>query len=181
MAKFVTEDGKDGVSGDKLYDIINDDNHSKSYTEMWLSKHSIQPYYSQVDKMKIPNGKHNRDRLLNTSIYDLLTHMQKSLLNDDLCVLKMITNENHKCIEINDTLQNRINSFVGDVDENFRMKNPKRILHIGGRGNDKVRVESDEEYRNRLNRLYINIYHSSEMKRMRCEECIQHWLNNDKW
>ena len=99
MAKFVTEDGTDGISGDKFM--------------MLLKKKPIK-YHKNVKKLKLPHGKCNRHKLINTNMYDLLLHIQHTLKFRNECIIEMITNEDRGCNH-------------------------------------------------------------------RCEECIQRWLNDDKW
>ena len=41
------------------------------------------------------------------------------------------------------------------------------------------REETDEEWISRLCHIYMHKYHSSKLQMIKCEECLQYWLNSD--
>ena len=180
MAKFVTEDGKDAISGDRLMEEYGKQN--QSYTDMWFRAHPVKRH-QDVPKMKEPHGRYNRDRLLNTNMYDLLAHMQETLSLSNRCVLELITNENHTCLKTNDTILRRIHQFADKhMDEAFIKSTPKIKLHIKV-DEDKYdeRWETDEEWHDRMCHVYMHRYHPAKLQMIKCEECLQCWMNSDKW
>ena len=184
MAKFVTEDGKGGISGDKFMDEINRKNN-QTYTEARIAAQHVKKYPTDVDKMKMPPGRRNCDRLLNSNIYDLLVHIQQTLSISGKCVIRMITNEDHKCLDKNKTIQHRINLFaMNHIDDNFRKTHPKcNVLVKKDESEDKLifRLETNDEWNDRLCRIYMHKYNPSKLQMIKCEECLQHWMNDDKW
>lgn len=183
MAKFVTDDGLDGISGDRFMDAINRKNN-QTYTESWFASHSIGKHH-MVDKMRIPPGRRNRNRLLNVNIYDLLIHIQQTISLTGRCILEMITNEDHKCINMNPTIQHRINLFAMErIDDDFRKAYPKYTLRAKVDGTEDgciSRLETDDEWNDRLCHMYMQEYYPSKLQMIKCEECLQHWMNDDKW
>ena len=89
MAGFVTEDGKGGISGDRFMDELNRKNN-QTYTESWIVAHPVRKHHTDVNKMKMPPGRKNCDRLLNSNMYDLLAHIQQTLSLTGRCILEMI-------------------------------------------------------------------------------------------
>lgn len=184
MAKFVTDDGLGGISGDRLMDEINHKNN-QTYTEARITAHPVKKHHTNVDKMKIPHGCKNSDRLLNFNMYDLLAHIQQTLSLTGRCILEMITNEDHKCLNINSTIQHRINLFAMErIDDNFRKAYPKYTVRVKKDGTEDEyisRLETDDEWNDRLCHMYMHIYYPSKLQMIKCEECLQHWMNDDKW
>ena len=184
MASFVTEDGKGGISGDTFMLhfehsedalIYKDDSNSN-----YIPTHKI---YTEIQKLKTPIGKTNSHRLLNTNMYDLLSHIQKTLSLTNKCIIKLITNEDHRCINTNKTIQCRINTFANEhMSDSFKEANPRGEIRIK-KENDEytTRPETDEEYNDRLCHLYMHQYHPTRLQMIKCEECLQKWLNDDKW
>lgn len=182
MAGCVTEDGRGGISSDAISRAVNGWENSQSYTDMWFSYHNKKKH-TEVDKLKVPSGKLNRHRLNNICMYDLLSHIQQTLSLNNRCIIELITNEDHKCLNMNDTIQNRINTFADKVMTNdYRYKHPKINVRIKV-GEDKYdeRLETDEEYHDRLCHMYMHQFHPSRLQMIKCEECLQCWLNSEKW
>lgn len=183
MAKFVTEDGKDGISGDRLYDMIaNDPTYSGCGNSCMRKRHA------EVSKLKIPNGDKNYKRLTNMCNYDLLTHIQETLSMSNRCILELITNEDHQCINNNDTILNRIHQFAeSNMNDEFILTHPRsKVRYKSDEDEDgkpifSTRDETDEEWHDRLCHLYMHAHHPHKLQMIKCEECIQHWLNSSKW
>ena len=176
MAKFVTDDGKGGISGDALMRQLREYCHE----DMIIPQRK---YHTDVEKLKIPTGKCNRHRLNNVSDYDLLTHIQKTLSLTNRCIIEMITNEDHKCINTNPTIQNRIRQFAADhITEEFKKLHP-RASYTVKMSEDvyDIRDETDEEWFDRLCHMYMHQFYPNMLQQIKCEECIQKWLNSDKW
>lgn len=177
MAKFFMEDGST-ISGDHLMDILNSQNNS-------LNKPSSHNTYHEIEKMKIPNGKLNRHRILNTNTYDLLTHIQQSLSLNNRCILELITNETHRCPIMNDTIKRRIQQFANNyIDDEFRKNYPRQRKFIKDEkreGHYIVRPETDEEWFERLCHIMMHQNHPFKLQMIKCEECIQSWLNSSTW
>lgn len=164
MAGFVTDDGKGGISGDTYVRKVQ------------------RPV--DVDKMKQPPGPINSRRLLNTNMYDLLVHIQQSLSMNNRCILELITNESHSCLKMNDTIQRRIRQFaLSYIDDDFRKSYPRSTFRykVPGRETYATREETDEEWDDRLCHMYMHINHPYKLQMIQCEECLQHWMNSDKW
>lgn len=184
MAKFVTEDGKDGISGDKFMDNINGKNN-QSYTEAWIAAHPVKKHHTDVDKIKMPSGKRNSDRINNINDYDLLMHIQQTLSLTGRCILEMITNEDHRCINMNETIQRRIRLFASQyIDDAFRMEHPRLKIRVktgDGPFDFKLVDETDDAWFDRLCHMYMHKNHPAKLQMIKCEECLQHWMNDDKW
>lgn len=180
MAGCVTEDGRGGISSDAISREVNGWENSYSYTESFSYN---KKKHTEVDKLKVPSGKLNRHRLNNICMYDLLSHIQQTLSLNNRCIIELITNEDHKCLNMNDTIQNRINTFADKVMTNdFRYKHPKTNVRIKVREDEyDERLETDEEYHDRLCHMYMHQFHPSRLQMIKCEECLQCWLNNEKW
>lgn len=179
MAKFVTEDGRGGISGDKLMMELQ---KQCEYTEPYIVKVKR---HKDVNKLKIPVGKLNRHRLCNLNMYDMLTHIQQTLSLNGRCILEMLTNEDHKCINMNDTIHQRIHYFCDKfITDEFKQEFPRIKVRFKVEGTDDeydYRDETDEEWYDRLCHLYMHKHHPSKLQMIKCEECIQCWLNSDKW
>lgn len=184
MAKFVTEDGRDGISGDKFMAEYQTKNHNKTYTEMWLNAHPIKRH-SEIEKIKIPHGKRNSDRLLNSNIYDILSHMQETLSLTNRCVIELITNEDHRCINMNEAIQRHINIFADKcMPESFRDENPRMKIRYKVPDTEdqfEYRWETDEEWYDRLCHIFMHRMYPQKLQTIKCDECLQQWLNSDKW
>jgi hypothetical protein len=118
-------------------------------------------------------------------MYDLLAHIQQTLSLTGRCILEMITNEDHKCLNMNSTIQHRINLFAMErIDDDFRKAYPKYTVRVKKDGTEDEyisRLETDDEWNDRLCRMYMHRYYPSKLQMIKCEECIQHWMNDDKW
>lgn len=137
-----------------------------------------------VDKMKQPPGPTNSRRLLNTNTYDLLVHIQQSLSLNNRCILELITNESHFCLKMNDTILRRIRQFaLSYIDDAFREEHPRSVVRykLSGREMYAFRDETDEEWDDRLCHVYMHEKHPYKLQMIQCEECLQRWMNSDKW
>ena len=176
MTKFVTDDGKGGISGDAIMRQLN----KYRYEDIVIPQIK---HHTDVEKLKVPPGTNNRHRLNNINDYDLLSHIQKTLSLTNRCILEMITNEDHKCINTNQTMQNRIRQFAEErITEEFKTLHPKSTVSV------KIdedlydhRDETDEEWIDRLCHMYMHQYHPNMLQQIKCEECIQKWLNSNEW
>ena len=159
--------------------------NNQTYTESRFAAHPVNKHHADVDKMKIPPGRKNSDRLLNSNMYDVLAHIQQTLSLSGRCVIRMITNGDHKCPKINPTIQRRINFFaIEHIDDNFRKTYPRgKVLVKKDEIKDDCifRLETDDEWNDRLCRIYMHRYNPSKLQMIKCEECLQHWMNDDKW
>lgn len=184
MAKFVTEDGKGGISGDKLMDQLRRES-DQSFNDMCFDSYPVKKRHTDIDKLKIPTGKRNRDRINNINDYDLFAHIQQTLSLTGRCILEMITNEDHRCINMNETIQRRIRQFASQyIDDAFRMEHPRSKVRVKtGEGpfDFKLVDETDEAWFDRLCHMYMHKNHPAKLQMIKCEECLQHWMNDDKW
>jgi hypothetical protein len=183
MAGCVTEDGRGGISSDQISRMVNGyENSYCGYTDDYFTYHNRKKH-AEVKKLEVPNGKLNRHRLNNMCMYDLLSHIQETLSLSNRCIIELITNEDHKCLNMNDTIQHRINIFAeGLMTNDFRYKHPKINVRIKV-GEDKYdeRLETDEEWNDRLCHMFMHQYHPTRYQMIKCEECIQRWLSDEKW
>jgi hypothetical protein len=179
MAKFVTDDGKGGISGDRLLDQLRGETPSYSYDYFPHAKKK----HTDVDKLKVPSGRLNSHRLNNINMYELLTHIQQTLSLNNRCIIEMITNEDHRCINTNETIQRRIHLFAEKfINDDFKQANPKQKVRFKvDEDNFDYRDETDEEWLDRLCHIYMHRYHPSKLQMIKCEECLQCWMNSDKW
>lgn len=179
MASFVTEDGKGGISGDSFMMELQRGKDVFTFSPSIPTRKR----HSEVRKIKIPCGRTNSYRLLNINMYDLLSHMQETLSLTNRCVIELITNEDHRCLNMNDTIQRHINIFANEhMPDSFREANPRGEIRIK-KENDEytTRPETDEEYNDRLCHLYMHQFHPARLQMIKCEECLQKWMNDDKW
>ena len=182
MAKFVTEDGKGGISGDRFIDGLKKYGYEhKSYSDFEYSY--TYKRHTDVKKLKEPHGRDNREKILNTNIYDLLSHIQETLSLSNRCILEIITNEYHTCLKTNDTILRRIHQFADKhMNDDFKNFNPKIKMRIKvGEDEYTERLETDDEWNDRLCHIYMHQFHQAKLQMIKCEECIQHWMNDDKW
>lgn len=182
MAKFVTEDGKGGISGDRFIDELKKYGYEhESYSDFEYSY--TYKRHTDVKKLKEPHGRDNREKILNTNIYDLLSHIQETLSLSNRCILEIITNEYHTCLKTNDTILRRIHQFADKhMNDDFRNFNPKIKMRIKvGEDEYTERWETDDEWNDRLCHMYMHQFHPVKLQMIKCEECIQHWMNDDKW
>lgn len=184
MAKFVTADGKGGISGDKLMlqlqrgELIPESSYPTSYYRISQEDHT------NIEKLSIPVGGKNRDRLNNINIYDVLVHIQKTLSLTGKCIIEMITNEDHKCPNMNDEIQQRIRKCAMDgITDDFRYVYPRSMMRVKKDDSDELttRPETDEEWNDRLCHTYMHRYEPTKFQQIKCEYCLQQWLNDDKW
>lgn len=182
MASFVTEDGKGGISGDAFMREYYKEHPYENYE---VPVKCVKKYHTDVEKLKVPTGKNNRHRINNISDYDLLCHIQSTLSLTGRCIIEMITNEDHLCIKTNDTIQRRIHQFAEKfITEEFKRDHPKTDVRFKVEGTEDrfdYRPETDEEWIDRLCHLIMHRNHPNKLQMIKCEECLQCWLNSDKW
>lgn len=184
MAKFVTADGKGGISGDKLMLQLQHEQLIPESSYPSALYRTSQEDHTNIEKLSIPFGRRNRDRLNNINIYDMLAHVQKTLSLTGRCIIEMITNEDHKCPNMNDEIQRRIHKCAMDgITEDFRFTYPRNIIHVkkDDSGELTTRPETDEEWNDRLCHAYMHRYEPKKFQQIKCEYCLQQWLNDDKW
>lgn len=167
MAKFVSADGSHGISGDAFMDQYNAEH---GYCDTCLIPCTKRKYHADVDKLKIPGGRINSHRLASINDYDLLCHIQQTLSLTGKCIIEMITNEDKQCIKHSDIIAKKIRLFAERfITNELKEKYPKH------------KDESDESYDERLCHLIIHRDHPNKLQMIKCEECIQQWMNSDKW
>lgn len=141
--------------------------------------------HKDVDKLKTPNGIDNRHRINNLCTYDLLVHIQQTLSLSNRCIIELITNEDHRCLNTNDTIQHRIHQFAGQfVDDELREKYPRSVVRYKVPGTESdfdYRDETDDEWFDRLCHLIMHRDHPAKFQMIKCEECLYEWLNSSKW
>lgn len=175
MAKFYMEDGTN-KSGDR---IVRESMTSTTEPKEDFALRILRDIFEnspksnmipRVPKMKIPHGKNNSQRLLNTCPYDLLCHIQESLTVFNRCIISMITNEPRRCLPINDNLRNRINAFAAAfITDDLKKEFPQHP------------DETDDGYYNKLCHIAMHRYQPSKLQSIRCEECISNWLHSSEW
>ena len=182
MATFVTEDGKGGISGDKFMQQMG----GQTYTQMWFNAHNTKRH-KEVTKLVRPHGDKNYKRLGNVNMYDLLSHIQGTLSLTNRCIIELITNEDHPCLKTTGTISRRIHQFAeAHMDEKYINDNPRskvryKITNENGEEEYKYRDETDEEWHDRLCHMYMHQYYPNKLQMIKCEECIQKWMNSDIW
>ena len=159
MAKFVTADGKEGISGDKFMDEIYGKNNRVGSSGIITFKN--QTAFNGYDGRKV------------------------NLCKKYYLILEMITNEDHRCINMNETIQQRIRLFASQyIDDAFRMKYPRLKIRVktgDGPFDFKLVDETDDAWFDRLCHMYMHKNHPAKLQMIKCEECLQHWMNDDKW
>lgn len=179
MAKFVTEDGKDGISGDAFMTQLMLDQSKEEEIPYILRRKR----HTDVEKLKHIVGTTNGHRINNINDYDLLTHIQQTLSLNGRCILEMITNEDHKCINNNETITRRIRQFAEKyMPDDFKETHPRaQVSYRISETEFGYRDETDKEWHDRLCHIYIHQFHPSKLQMIKCEECIQKWMNSDIW
>lgn len=130
----------------------------------------INPSINNVGGIKIPIGDRNYRRITNVCLSDLLKHIQYHMIPNNRCILKIITGEDHECIKTNDDILRRIDVFADEhVTDEIISSYPKHD------------DETDEDYKSRLHHIIMHQYFSHHLNEIRCDECIQRWLNSEKW
>ena len=185
MAKFVTENGEDSISEKEILDLkplLLDPTgvtHTKEYISYRTKRHK------DVGKLKVPSGRCNGFRLDNINMYDLLAHIQETLSITNRCIIELITNEDHRCVNENDTIRRRIHVFADEhMSESFKQDNPKIKIRFKVPDTEDefdYRLETDEEYHDRLCHIFMHRNHPQKLQMIKCEECLQQWMNSDKW
>lgn len=171
MAKVEMEDGT-VISSSHLADMMDcgyPKNH-RVYTPVRV--------FFDITKLKIPSGRHNRDRLENINMYDLLMHMQEILLLSNKCILELITNESHPCVGVSDEdVRRRIRQFAEQfITDDLKKTYPQ---HFKKDGHDYD--ESDEDYICRLCHIIMYYEYPRKYRIIKCEECLQKWMNSSIW
>ena len=186
MAKIEMDDGS-VISSGHLLDKLERETGKISFLQMAESALESKPNFvhPEITKMKVPNGIDNRHRIVNTNTYDLLVHIQQSLSLNNRCIINLITNEEHKCLNTNDTIQRRIHQFAESyIDEQFALLNPRSKVKYKVEGTDNCydeRDETDEEWLDRLCHLMMIHNHPRKLQMIKCEECIYNWLKSSIW
>jgi hypothetical protein len=178
VAKFVTEDGKDSISGDAFMTQLMLDQSKEEIPYILRRKR-----HTDVEKLKHIVGTTNGHRINNINDYDLLIHIQQTLSLNGRCILEMITNEDHKCINNNETITRRIRQFAEKyMPDDFKETHPKtQVSYRISESEFGYRDETDKEWHDRLCHIYIHQFHPSKLQMIKCEECIQKWMNSDIW
>lgn len=171
MAKVEMDDGTI-ISSSHLADIINY-GYPKNHRAYIPTK-----VFSDITKLKIPSGRHNRDRLGNINMYDLLIHMQETLLLSNKCILELITNERHSCIGVdNENVRRRIRQFAEQfITDELKKRYPQHFKKDGHSYD-----ESDDDYICRLCHIIMQYDHPRKYQIIKCEECLQKWMNSSIW
>lgn len=176
MAKFYMEDGST-KNGDAIYDewLFKQLKEScvKSYEEeeRWPAHMEL----LEISKLKEPHGDKNYRRLGNVSKYDMLIHIQQTLNVKNLCIIDIITGHNMKCPNHSKTIDMRVEAFASkEITEELKSRYPKMK-------DDNGVEESDESYMCRLCHIIMHHNHPRMLQMIKCEECIQAWMNSDKW
>ena len=127
-----------------------------------------EPKQETYTKIPIPNGRLNSFRVNALALSDLLKQIQNNW--DSKCVVSAIKGETQSCLYRSDTITKKISEIIGDkIDNKVRSMNPK------------TKEETDEEYEIRLLYWYMEIFYPSKLKEIRCEECLNKWLNTNNW
>lgn len=162
MAKFIMEDGSI-MSGDRYMDKLK-------YKSSVPDIHHVTYYQEDIEKLKKPVGANNRERISNICTYDLLVHIQQKMILANRCVLDIITNGCHNCVKHNDMITERIRHFANNhITPDIMKSYPKHD------------DEDNDEYNERLCHIIMQRYHPRKLQMIQCEECIQQWMNSDKW
>ena len=168
------EDGH-GVSGDLISDEFGDVWNSDRLGDKLITP----PRYTFEDigipNMKIPSGKTNYDRILNTNEYDLLDHIQKKMSLQNKCILEYITDYEHRCPNWgDDVVKEKIIRFASQyVDDALKERYP-RIERDGY-------TEDDEEWFSRLCHIVMQHRFPKHLQMIKCEQCLQKWMNSCEW
>lgn len=130
----------------------------------------------EIHKLKIPSGRINSFKIDNMNIYDILVHMQHTLIDrGGGCIINLLTS--HMCLGTSNLTKELIRNFDDKVE---KLANDPDVISKVKKlqcraGNDQIRNESDEQYFMRM------LQKTNEFKYIKCEECIQRWLNDEKW
>lgn len=172
MAKIEMEDGTI-ISSSHLADMMDYGypQNRRVYTPTKV--------FSDITKLKIPSGKYNRHRLGNINMYDLLMHMQETLSLSNKCIIELITNEEHKCVGVgtNENVSRRIRQFA----EQFITDELKKTYPQHFKKNGYNYDESDDDYICRLCHIIMQHEHPRKYQIIKCEECLQAWMNSSIW
>ena len=172
MAKVEMEDGS-VISSGHLADLM-DYGYPQTHRAYTPTK-----VFSDIRKLKIPSGKYNRHRLGNINMYDLLIHMQETLSLSNKCILELITNEEHKCVGVgtNADVSRRIRQFAEQfITDELKEKYPQHFKKDGHSYD-----ESDDDYICRLCHIIMQHDHPRKYQIIKCEECLQKWMNSSIW
>ena len=176
MAKVEMEDGTI-ISSSHLYDKCKS-SADEAYNMTYHRKR-----HRDVSKLKVPSGRTNGHRLLNINTYDLLAHIQETLSMSNRCIIELITNEDHRCLNMNKDIQRRIHRFAGQfIDDEFRKQHPRsKVKFKISADKYDTRDETDEEWFDRLCHIFMHKEHPQKLQMIKCEECLQKWLNSSEW
>ena len=184
MASFVSEDGKEGVSGDAfMMQLLLDTGGLSDINDPLPSFTNKIKNHTNVRKMNVPSGRMNCFKLDNINMYDLLTHIQETLSLSNRCIIEMITNEDHQCIKTTDELRKRIQCFAKEyITDEFRELHPRsKVRYKTDDGEFDYRTETDAEWFDRLCHLFMHEKYPDKLRTYKCDECIRRWMISDKW
>ena len=185
MAKFELDDGSTISSSHYMDTLEKEMERTSEMMHLQAVIDTDHQLKTVVEKMKIPPGRFNRHRMLNISTYDLLVHLQESLSLNNRCIINLITNEEHKCPNTTDTIQRRIHQYAEQfIDDSFIELHPRTKVQyrVEGKENEfDYRWETDEEWHDRLCHLMMHRHHPHKLQMIKCEECLQAWLNSPIW
>lgn len=186
MAKVELDDGSI-ISSSHYMDMLDKEmRHTSELMHMQgLMEYERSVNNRSVEKLKVPPGRFNRHRVLNISMYDLFVHIQESLSLNNRCIINFITNNEHRCPNTTDTIQRRIHQYAEQfIDNAFIELHPRTKIQYRIEGEENTfdyRWETDEEWNDRLCHLMMHQHHPRKLQMIKCEECLQEWLNSSKW
>lgn len=162
MAKFIFDDeGKIIMSSDKFLNLYRKGEENVNCDTM--TKKEI-----PLKKIPIPNARLNSFKINKLCTSDLIKLIQNNW--NGKCIICAIKGENHPCMFRSDIVTKKISEIVKDkIDKRVRTMSPKK------------KDETDEEYEVRLLYWYMEMFYPDKMKEIRCEECINEWLNSEIW
>jgi hypothetical protein len=165
MAKFWMED--DSIMSDsKIMEAISKD---IDITNTGEPRH-VNYLLNDIEKLHTPAGDRNSNRVLNISPYDLLTHIQQTMSQRNVCIIELLTSKHMRCIPMNDTILRNIRRYAeSSITDDFKKEYPR----LDG--------ENEECYINRLCHIMMHTQHPQKLHRIQCNECIQQWLNSREW
>lgn len=174
MAKVEMEDGTI-ISSSHLADIMNGD--GMNYSKRIYTPTTVFP--KDIRKLKVPMGRTNGHKLNNMNMYDLIMHMQETLSLSNKCVIELITNESHPCVSTgsNEDVRRRIRQFA----EQFITDELKKTYPQHFKKDGHTYDESDDDYICRLCHIIMQHDHPRKYQIIKCEECLQKWMNSSIW
>lgn len=173
MAKVEMADGT-VISSSHLADMINNG-------ELGCPKRIYTPvnvFPKDIRKLKVPGGRTNGHKLNNINMYDLIMHIQETLSLSNKCIIELITNERHSCVGVgNEDVRRRIRQFA----EQFITDDLKNTYPQFFKKNGHDYDESDDDYICRLCHIIMQYEYPHKYQIIKCEECLQKWMNSSIW